>query len=68
MLDYRIEQIDRHILKIIETIQSLEQLSFMMKDKMNIESAISDLINEKNRLEDLIYTEIKAFNKKGEQQ
>lgn len=67
-LDRRITLIDRRILKIIETIRNLEQLKIFMENTTNINSAISDLIDEKDRLDDLKEFEMLKFYKQGEQQ
>ena len=67
-LDRRITLIDRRILKIIETIKNLQQLKIFMENTTNINSAISDLIDEKDRLDDLKEFEMLKFYKQGEQQ
>lgn len=60
-LDYRITLIDRRILKIIETIKNLETLSILMEKTNNINLAIADLIDEKDRLDELKEFEITTF-------
>jgi hypothetical protein len=60
---FRIEQIEKQITILQQTITNLQHLMIAMNDSRNIQFAIHDLVNEIDRFTDMKYQIIKGENK-----